>query len=181
MSALRFLSLVVAGGIFAFSPTAGARAPRKSPGAVEIGTDVSAVKMPVLRSAYFEKQWGKPDVVAYSDGSYRMRFRQGTTLNYFFIYGCTSAQPVPKTPPEWSADGAGEAMPSHKQEWQMAKILGKAVKWYQADGGSGADFPSYQTVDFSMTAPDGRVGIYRIIASSTSKKSAGDWIARVNW
>lgn len=110
-----------------------------------------------------------------------MRFREGKTLNYFFIFGLTTAKAAPVTPPEWHEDDLGRPTPGHKQEWQTAKISGQAIKWYQADGGSGTDFPCYKTVDFSLTAPDGRVGKYRIVASCTSKKSAADWIPRVNW
>lgn len=102
-------------------------------------------------------------------------------MNYVFIYGLTHSKPTPVNPPDWFDEGMGNPTPPHKQSWQVANISGKPVKWYQADGGSGADFPSYKTVDFSLTAPDGRVGNYRIEVSSDSKKKAADWIRRVNW
>ena len=181
MYSLRFGSLVVALGIFTLSPVAEAKPGQKPSKSQEGSKAPSAAKMPMLRSAHFEKQWGAPDLAILEDGGYRMRFRQGTTLNYFFIYGLTRAKAAPKTPPAWHEDDLGKPTPEHKQEWQTATILGKTVKWYQADGGSGADFPSFQTVDFSLTAPDGRVGYYRIVANCTSKKDAADWIQRVNW
>lgn len=55
------------------------------------------------------------------------------------------------------------------------------MKWYQSAGDSGADFPSYETVDFTLTAPDGRTGHYRVEVSTDSPLKAADWIKRVNW
>ncbi len=181
MSPFRFAAFVIAASLLASNTSTQAKPKRTSSDVIETSGDLREVKMPVLRSDYFEKKWGKPDVTTFSDGSYRMRFREGKTLNYFFIFGVTHPKPTPAVPPDWFEEDLGRPTPPHKQEWQTAKILRKTVKWYQADGGTGADFPNFNTVAFSLTAPDGRTGSYRIVASCISKKNAADWIQRVNW
>jgi hypothetical protein len=113
-----------------------------------------------------------------------LRYRQGTTLNFVIINGLTKMEPGPATPPDWEeATGDPEmgAPAAHTQAWRHTSILGKPVKWYQTDGGGGADFPGYQTEDFSLTAPDGRTGFYRITVCSDSESKTTDWIHRVGW
>lgn len=144
------------------------------------------VKTPFLRSAYFEKQWGKPDLEVMSDGTYRLRYRQGTTLNFAIIESRREIEPAPENPPDWAEphddpEGTTPEPAPHRQSWKHTTIVGTPVKWYQADGGSGADFPGYRTVDFPLTAPDGRVGFYRISICSDSGSKAADWIHRVGW
>jgi hypothetical protein len=147
----------------------------------QVSSDLKDAKVPILRSSYFEKNWGAPDVAVFNDGTYRLRFRQGTSLNYVIIHGLLKATPAPATPPDWSDEDLERTPPSHKQSWRLTNILGRRVRWYQSAGGSGADFPSYETVDFSLTTPDGRTGHYRIEVSSDSLLKAEDWIKRVDW
>ncbi len=142
--------------------------------------------MPVLRSGYFESKWGKPDANVMSDGTYQLRYRQGTSLNFVIIHSLIEMKPTPATPPDWAEahydpEGLSPAPPAHQQSWKKTTILGKAVKWYQEDGGSGADFPGYRTEDFSLTSPDGRTGYYRITVCTDSENKAADWIHRVGW
>lgn len=149
-----------------------------------VSENLSDARMPVLRSAYFEKQWGKPETEVMSDGTYQLRYRQGTTLNFVVIRSLTKMEPSPATPPDWeeaSGDPEMTALPAHKQAWRQTNILGKPVKWYQRDGGSGADFPAYRTEDFSLTSPDGRTGYYRITVDSDAESKTADWINRVSW
>jgi hypothetical protein len=160
------------------SPTPSASARKQ-----EVSSDLKDAKVPILRSTFFEKNWGAPNIAVFDDGSYRLRFRQGSSLNYVLIHGLMEGSPAPATPPDWSEeDPTGEnAAPKHRQSWRLTNILGTPVKWYQSSGGSGADFPTYETVDFTLTAPDGRTGHYRVEASSDSSAKAEDWIRRVNW
>jgi hypothetical protein len=149
-------------------------------------SDLSSVKIPVLRSPYCEKNWGAPEIQVEEDGGYFLRYRQGTSLNYVFIYGLVKPEPVPATPPDWKEESFNDAtgFPTiipHKQSWRETTILGKPVKWYQNDSGGGADFPCYKTVDFSLTAPDGRIGHYRVSVCSDTEAKAADWIKRVDW
>ena len=162
-------------------PVAPARA-----GGGKVSENPVDAKMPLLRSAYFEREWGKPHVAVHQDGSYLLRYRQGTTLNFVLIHGLTRMQPVPVNPPEWKdcyedLEGATSPPASHSQSWKQAKILGQSVKWYKNDDGSGADFPCYKTVDFTLTAPDGRAGFYRVEVCADSPTKAADWIHRVSW
>lgn len=146
--------------------------------------DLSSVKMPVLRSAYLENAWGAPYVSVENDGTYLLRYRQGDTLNMVIIRSLTKLTPAPEKAPDWeegSGDPAGPAPVKHSQSWMRTTILGKTVKWYQNDGGGGADFPAYRTVDFALTAPDGRSGFYSIEVCSDSKSKAANWINQVSW
>ncbi|MES2440856.1 MAG: hypothetical protein V4584_17450 [Verrucomicrobiota bacterium] len=151
-----------------------------------VSGDLAEVRMPVLRSNHFEKQWGKPDVEVMDDGTYRLRYRQGGSLNFVIIESVKEMEATPANPPDWEEpnpdpEGTTPAPPAHKQSWKHTSILGKPVKWYQADGGSGADFPGYRTVDFQLTAPDGRSGFYHIEVCSDSALKAADRIHRVGW
>lgn len=149
-----------------------------------VSENLSDVRMPVLRSPYFEKNWGKPDIEVMSDGTYQLRYRQGTTLNFVMIRSLTKMEPTPANPPDWKEASENPdiiAPTAHKQSWKHTNILGKPVKWYQRDGGGGADFPAYRTEDFSLTSPDGRTGYYRISVDSDAESKTADWINRVGW
>lgn len=157
-----------------------------SPAVEDISENLADSKTPVLSSAYLEKEWGKPNITVKTDGTYRLRYRLGTTLNFVVISSLTRLEPAPEKAPDWKEphddpEGTTPEPPPHKQSWKETKILGSKVKWYQADGGSGADFPAYQTVDFSLVAPDGRTGFYQIMVCSDKESKAAAWINRVNW
>lgn len=142
--------------------------------------------MPVLRSESLEKAWGKPDVSVKRDGTYQLRYRQGTTLNFVMVRSLVRMEPTPAHPPDWEEaysdpEGIRPAPAPHHQSWKLARILGQSVKWYQNDGGSGADFPSYKTVDFPLTAPDGRKGIYQVEICTDSPAKASGWLQRLSW
>jgi hypothetical protein len=149
-----------------------------------ISENLADARTPVLRGAYFEKNWGKPDVEVMSDGTYQLRYRQGTSLNHLMVRSLTKPEPTPATAPDWVDPNEGPEGPdpiTHRQAWRHTTILGKPVKWYQKDNGGGADFPAYRTEDFALTAPDGRTGFYRIIVFSDSESKVADWIPRVGW
>lgn len=153
--------------------------------AIETGSDLTTVKIPVLRSPWLESRWGAPQVATRADGGYRLTYRQGTSLNYVFIHGVMKPSPVPDTAPDMQEDSFahnGEPVSTHhKQSWRQATVLGKGVKWYQNDAGGGADFPCYKTVDFPLTAPDGRSGHYRIEVCTDEESKAAEWITKVSW
>lgn len=151
-----------------------------------ISGNLSSVKIPVLHSPYFEKNWGSPEIQTTEDGGYFLRYRQGTSLNYVFIHGLVKSKPAPATPPDWKEESFNDAtgfptLIRHKQAWRETTILGKPVKWYQNDSGGGADFPCYKTVDFALTTSDGRTGHYRVEVCSDTDDKAADWIKRVDW
>ena len=151
-----------------------------------ISNNLSEVKMPVLRSAWCESHWGKPVTEVMDDGTYQLRYRLSTALNFLIIESLAQMKTAPTSPPDWEEphddpEGTTPAPPAHKQSWRHTTILGQPVKWYQADGGSGADFPAYRTVDFQLTAADGRTGFYHITVCSDLETKAADWIHRVGW
>ncbi|MFT3991436.1 MAG: hypothetical protein QM680_08490 [Luteolibacter sp.] len=152
---------------------------------VEQPADLSSAKVPALRSAWLDRNWGAPEVRIDDDGGYRLRYRQGTTLNFVFIYGLVRAEPVPAKPKDWEEEthdpGELPGLRYHKQSWRTVSVLGKSVKWYQNDGGSGADFPCYKTVDFALTAPDGRKGFYRIEVCATTAAEAATLMRKASW
>ncbi|OYV07414.1 MAG: hypothetical protein CFE26_01110 [Verrucomicrobiales bacterium VVV1] len=147
----------------------------------QVSSDLKDARIPNLRSPYFEKSWGAPNVAVFNDGTYLLSFRQETSLNYVIVQGLLEARPAPATPPDWSDEDLETPAPSHKQSWRLTNILGTPVKWYQSAGGSGADFPCYETVDFTLTAPDGRTGHYRVRVSTDSPLKAEKWIRRLAW
>jgi hypothetical protein len=173
-------------GILLAGCTATSAPPAASNQRTETGSNLATCTIPVLRSSYHEKQWGAPQITTYSDGGYRLMYRQGSSLNYVFVHGITNPAPVPTGPPDCMEEKFNEstgepAMVPHPQSWRNASILGTSVKWYQKDMGGGADFPFYKTVDFPLTAGDGRAGHYRVEVCSSSESKAADWIKRVNW
>lgn len=184
---MRFPSPIPAAALLAFSVAGCTSQTPASPNRVDqVSANLAQVKMPVLRSSHFEKAWGKPDVAIMSDGNYRLRYRQEDTLNFVIIESLARLSPTPAKAPDWEEpyeDPEGTTPPPapHPQEWRRTSILGQPVRWYQNDGGSGADFPCYKTVDFALTAPDGRSGFYRISVCSDSTAKAATWIHQVSW
>lgn len=182
---MRFLPIIATACLAASCAPTSSRTPETGD-RQESGGDFSFVKMPVLKSSHFEKNWGPPDATISADGGYRLTYRQGTTLNYVFIQGLAKAEPVPATPPDWTEEVWDDrkgilSLAYHKQPWRETTILGTRVKWYQNDSGGGADFPCYKTVDFTLTNAEGKTGHYRISVCATSAGNAADWINRVNW
>jgi len=178
------VGIVAVGGALVSCGTTGAGPTVSSDEQVD-SQDITLAKVPVLRST-LEGSWGRPRVSVNADGSYRLTYRQGTTLNFVFVDGLVNPPPVPATPPQWSEESFNEKKGEpeliyHSQNWRQTQIMGKSVRWYQNDGGSGADFPAYRTVPFQLTAPDGRTATYRVEVCSTSAEQAGKWIRQVGW
>lgn len=119
------------------------------------------------------------------DGGYRLRYRKADSLNYLWVKASPVPQKTPDSPPPWEEflEGSEDKVKvlHHAQKWRIARILGREIKWYQVDAGSGADFPQYETLYFEATAPDGRVGWYQVIVCAESDSSAAEWINRVEW
>jgi|GEM_PF-3381601 len=181
-----FIAVIAVGAISCSTPAVAPAPSTTTSEPEETTVDLANAKVPVVRSAYAEKNWGLPQITIYQDGGYRLIYRQGKTLNYLFIHGMLEGEAAPATAPPWSEESFDDKtgypkMIRHPQEWQTSTILGKSVKWYQNDGGGGADFPLYKTVDFPAKSPDGRVGYYRIEVATTSTARAADLIKRVNW
>ncbi|MGC4013525.1 MAG: hypothetical protein QM755_03250 [Luteolibacter sp.] len=153
-------------------------------GGTSTTTDLTGAKIPILRSTYFEQAWGAPVIQKMTDGGWKLRYRKGNTLNFVTICSMSSGERAPVVPPQWdeaTGDPMSPGTPSHSQKWRSSIILGQQVRWYQVDGGTGADFPRYKTVDFQATGPDGRSGWYRVEVEATRDAEVMDWINRVNW
>ena len=133
--------------------------------------------VPVLGSPSLAKEWGAPDISRSADGSIRLRYQKKGTLLGLICYSLTSPVSNPSTPPPWSEssyDPLGNRPEIlHPQEWRQATVAGQSVRWFKADDGSGADFPTYSTVCFSHTDPSGRTGYYIVHAWSDSPENAG--------
>lgn len=143
-------------------------------------------KLAVLHSAWCAENWGGPEnIESMPDGGYRLRYRKADSLNYLWVKASPVPQKTPDSPPPWEEflEGSEDKVKvlHHAQKWRIARILGREIKWYQVDAGSGADFPQYETLYFEATAPDGRVGWYQVIVCAESDSSAAEWINRVEW
>lgn len=64
-------------------------------------------KIPVLRSEYFEKAWGAPQIQRLPDGGWRLRYRKGDTLNFVSVCSMTRGERAPVVPPRWEEPTGG--------------------------------------------------------------------------
>jgi len=135
-----------------------------------------AVEMPILRSKKFAAKWGKPKVEVNGSGGYVMSYSDPKTpFNRLVIYGSQKAFPELLTPPKLKSSEMvnGElATVERPQLWRPIMIAGGKGVYCKESTGGGADGTYYITSGFSRTAPDGRVGYYRIVVEAGDNESA---------
>ena len=70
-----------------------------------------------------------------------------------------------------------------KQEWREVTILGEEVRWFQESASSGADGAYFSTEGFTLKAPDGRKGYYRLVAEhgDTATTDVARWFGSVSF
>ncbi len=132
------------------------------------GGDLLGVTVPVLRSKGLEQVWGAPKIQRDGEGGYCLTYADPKRpFVRLIVHGM--AEPLPKlsSPPLL----AGEEMRNNtlagyqrEQEWRSVSVLGEKVRWYQESASGGADGSYFSTEGFSLKAPDGRKGHYRLVA-----------------
>lgn len=130
--------------------------------------DLLGVTVPVLRAPGLERVWGAPKISRDGEGGYRLTYADPKRpFARLMIHG--QAKPLPKlsSPPPL----AGEEMRNNtltgyqrEQEWREVRVLGETVRWFQESTGGGADGAYFSSEGFSLEAPDGREGHYRLVA-----------------
>ncbi|MGJ8725616.1 MAG: hypothetical protein ACSHYB_13740 [Roseibacillus sp.] len=137
---------------------------------------LSAIKVPILKSTYLEKRWGKPSISTSSDGLYRLYYDDPeSSFDNFTIIG--SSEPLVTfgdTPPPIS--GMGTSIP---QEWKTTTIMNQNVNYFvETSGGNNGEM--WATEAFTRTSPDGRVGYYRL-QTEFNDLDAPDRFSEVSW
>ena len=135
--------------------------------------DLLGVTVPVLRAPGLERVWGAPKIERDGRGGYCLTYADPKRpFTRLMIHGM--AEPLPKlsSPPLL----AGEEMRNNtlagyqrEQEWRTVSVLGDKVRWFQESAGGGADGAYFSTEGFSLKAPDGRKGHYRLVAEQGSE------------
>ncbi len=136
--------------------------------ALREGTDLLGVTVPVLRSRGLEKVWGAPAIKRDGEGGYLLTYTDPRRpSSRLMIRGM--AEPLPKlsSPPPLRGDRVESNTLSPepvKQEWRETSIQGEEVRWFQESAATASAAPLYGTEGFTLKAPDGRKGHFRLLA-----------------
>ena len=131
-------------------------------------SDLLGVTVPVLRSHGLERVWGAPKIQRDGKGGYLLTYADPNRSSArLMIHGM--AEPLPKlsSPPVVGGDRMVNdtlAGREKKQEWREVSILGEEIRWFQESAGGGAEGAYFSTEGFSLKAPDGRKGYFRLVA-----------------
>ena len=129
------------------------------------GPDKSAGPVPTLHNRALEKSWGMPVREQTSDG-FRLTYNNPSySLNRLTINARNRMWASHQYPPNVKGQKFvnGEFIPTSKpQVFRSATIIGKKIKYYQTDEGSGADAPRFRAMGVQLTDPSGAVGNYLI-------------------
>lgn len=128
--------------------------------------------IPVLSAPALAKSWGAPTLEASPSGGYRISYKHPSKpFERLVIYGSPKPFPALATPPDLSYETMVNdelTALTKPQSFRSTSILGKPVRWFVESEGGGADGVYSTTEGFSLTAPDGRTGHYRIVIESVS-------------
>lgn len=156
-------------------------------GTLEDSTDLSGVSVPVLRAKGLEQVWGEPKIKRDGQGGYLLTYADPKhPFTRLMIHGM--AQPLPKLskPPLLGGEHmVRDTLTGYRkeQEWRKVGILGEQVRWFQESASSGADGAYFSTEGFTLKAPDGRKGHYRLVAEHGDDSSAevARWFGSVSF
>lgn len=151
------------------------------------GGDLLGVTVPVLRARGLEQVWGEPKIQRDGEGGYCLTYADPRKpFTRLMIHGM--AEPLPKlsSPPKL----AGEDMRNNtlagyerEQEWRTATIAEEEVRWFQESASGGADGAHFSTEGFTLKAPDGRKGHYRLVAENGDEgaEAVARWFGSVSF
>lgn len=135
-----------------------------------------SIKIPILKSPFLEKKWGKPEISTSPDGLYRLYYDdpEGSFDNFTITGSPKPLVTFGDTPPP--IGGMGTSTP---QEWETTRIMGQEVKYFiETSGGNNGEM--WATEAFSLTSPDGRIGYYRL-QTEFNDLEAPDRFSKVGW
>lgn len=115
-----------------------------------------------LHSPMLEKQW-----ISKTEEAGLRYVDPQTRLNDLLIRKVAAPTTMMSSPPDIRPMYDPSSKPlSMKQSWKYTIIDGKTVRWYQADQGSGADFPQFKTEPFAVTTASGKTEYYVVMVSN---------------
>ncbi|MCW1925964.1 hypothetical protein OKA05_25620 [Luteolibacter arcticus] len=159
-------------------------------GMLKPGADLLGVTVPVLRARGLEQVWGAPKIQRDGEGGYCLTYSDPRTpFTRLIIHGM--AEPLPKlsSPPKLGGEDmrnnntlAGDQR-EREQEWRTVTVLEEKVRWYQESAGGGADGAYFSTEGFTLKAPDGRKGHYRLVAENggNAAEAVARWFSSVSF
>lgn len=139
------------------------------------------VFIPFLHSPALERAWGKPELLVGKDGSYLLSYQSPhSSLDLFTIHAFSTPFPalseVPVTNEPAMVNDELATIRRH-QEWEAASLILKrpdttqrlGLRYFQLDGGGGADAPLYATDTFTITL--GQSTGYYVLTTTTVSES----------
>lgn len=153
---------------------------------LKTGATLDGVTVPVLRAPGLERVWGPPKIELDGKGGYCLTYadpRQSFTR--LMIHGVVKPLPKLSAPPLLG----GEEMVDDQltgftrpQSWRQVQVLDSKVRWYQESTAGGADGAYYSTEGFTLKAPDGRKGHYRLVAEyGDDTEAVARWFGSVSF
>ena len=134
------------------------------------GSDLLGVTVPVLRARGLEQVWGAPKIQRDGEGGYCLTYADPKKpFTRLMIHGM--AEPLPKlsSPPKLAGEEErNNTLTGYErdQPWRTVTVQEQKVRWYQESAGGGADGAYFSTEGFTLKAPDGRKGHYRLVAEN---------------
>jgi hypothetical protein len=162
------------------------RATGERSGMLQESPDLLGVTVPVLRAKGLEQVWGAPKIKRDGEGGYMLIYADPKKPSArLMIHGM--AKPLPKLsdPPKFGGKMVRDTLTGYQQEqeWRQVLILGEEVRWFQESASSGADGAYFSTEGFTLRAPDGRKGHYRLVAEHGGDAAAdvARWFGSVSF
>lgn len=155
--------------------------------ALQGGSDLLGVTVPVLRSHGLERVWGAPQIKRDGEGGYLLTYTDpARRSSRLMIHGM--AEPLPKlsSPPPLSGGRIANntiTAEDKEQKWREAGILGQEVRWFQEAPAGRAGIATFSTEGFSLKAPDGRKGHFRLVAEhgGNATEDVARWFGSVSF
>ena len=150
-------------------------------------SDLAGVTIPVLRAKGLEQVWGAPKIKRDGQGGYLLTYADPKKpFTRLMIHGMAAPLPKLSEPPRFGGEKMVRDTLSgyeQEQEWREVAILGEEVRWFQESASGGADGGYFSTEGFTLRAPDGRKGHYRLVAEHGDSAAAdvARWFGSVSF
>ena len=148
-----------------------------------IGPAKSAEPVPTLHNRALQKSWGKPVSEEIPNGFRLTYTNPSNSSNRLIILAKKSMWASHQFPPNVKGQKLvnGDFIPTSKsQVFRSATIMGKTIKYYQTDEGSGANASRFRAMGVQLTNPSGAVGNY-LIDYEGEEKEFPPRLAEMGW